>query len=128
MKQKLRKKLVFIICLLVVVGGLAFLLSPSPEQTRNMRETQREIELLKKELASDSRFSNLKISPTTSNYGKEMLIIGSIPDELSLVQLKSMVERRVPEKYDIRFYIKIKAVPEDPNRADAEEQIFIDRS
>jgi len=128
MKQKLRKKLVFIICLMVVVGGLAFLLSPSPEQTRNMRETQREIELLKKELASDSRFSNLKISPTTSNFGKEMLIIGSIPDELSLVQLKSMVERRVPEKYDIRFYIKIKAVPEDPNRADAEEQIFIDRS
>ena len=128
MKQKLRKKLVFIICLLVVVGGLAFLLSPSPEQTRNMRETQREIELLKKELASDSRFSNLKISPTTSNYGKEMLIIGSIPDELSLVQLKSMVERRVPEKYDIRYYIKIKAEPEDPNRVDAEEQVNIDKS
>ncbi len=128
MKQGLKKRLVLFLCLFAVISGLAFLLSPAPEQTRNMRETRREIELLKKELASDSRFSNLKISPTTSNFGKEMLIIGSIPDELSLVQLKSMVERRVPEKYDIRYYIKIKAEPEDPNRVDAEEQVNIDES
>lgn len=128
MKQELKKRLVFFLCLFAVIGGLAYFLSPAPEQTRNMRQTRRDIELLKKELASDLRFSDLRISATTSNFGMEMLIIGSIPDESSLVHLKSMVERRVPGKYDIRYYIKIKAIPKDPNHVDAEEQNVFNRS
>lgn len=121
MKQESKNRLVFFLSLFAVIGGLAFLLSPAPEQTRNMRQTQHEIELLKKELASDSRFSNLKVIPTTSNFGLEMLIVGNIPDDVSFVQLKKMVERRVPEKYNIRFYIKLKDISRDPNQVDSNE-------
>lgn len=121
MKQKSKNRLVFVISLFVVLGGLAFLLSPAPEQTENMRQTQHEIDLLKKELASDSRFSNLMVIPTTSNYGMEMLIVGSIPDEMSFIQLKKMVERRVPEKYSIEFYIKLTDSAGDPNQVDSNE-------
>ena len=121
MNQKFKSRLFFVISILAVLGGLAFLLSPSPEQTKNMRQTQHEIELLKKELASDSRFSNLKVIPTTSNYGMEMLIVGGIPDDTSFVQLKKMVERRVPEKFNIEYYIKLTDIAGDPNKVDANE-------
>jgi len=112
MKQEIKKRLIFYPCLFTVIGVSAYLWGPAPVQSRNMRQARREIGLVKKELESDTRFPQLMIGVNTSNLGKDIIVRGDIPDKQSFEYLKSLIEKKISSKYEVRYFLKI---PKDSN-------------
>jgi hypothetical protein len=108
MKQEIKKRLIFYPCLFTVIGVSAYLWGPAFVQSRNMRQARREIDSVKKELETDTRFSQLKIGVGTANLGRDIYVRGDIPDKHSLEYLKSLMEKRISSKYKVRYFVGIK--------------------
>ena len=78
-----------------------------------MRQAQREIDSVKKELEGDARFSQLRIGVRT-NLGRDIFVGGSVPDQQSLDYLKSLMKKRISQKFRVRYRVKI---PEESNES-----------
>ncbi len=115
MKQELKKRYIYYICFFIVIGMLTYMLSPAPEPTKNMREAQGEIDSIEKVIEFDSRFSELNVSPSAGGSGTDIWITGRVPDKESIDYLKSIIEKRISEKFNLQYHIQIKENPEDPN-------------
>ena len=116
MKQELQKRYIFYIFFFIVIGSLTYLLSPAPAPTKNMRQAQGEIDTIEEVIEFDSRFSELKVSPSAGGSGTDIWITGRVPDKESMDYLKNIVEKRISEKFNLQYHIQIEQNPEDPNK------------
>lgn len=107
MNKELKKRLIFYPCFFIVIGVSSYLWGPAFVQSRNMKQAQQEIELIKQELGTDPRFSELAFLRSTSNLGKDIIIKGSVPDESSLNYLKSLMGKKISDKFVIRFIVQV---------------------
>ncbi|MCP4263248.1 MAG: hypothetical protein GY774_37930 [Planctomycetes bacterium] len=112
MNKEIKKRLIFYPCLFTVIGVSAYLWGPVLVQSRNMRQARQEIESVKKELETDTRFSQLTTSAQTINLGRDIIVRGSVPNRQSLDYLKLLMEKKISSKYRIRYFVKIQ---EDSN-------------
>ena len=113
MNKEIKKRLIFYPCLFTVIG-ISTYWWPGPVQRRNLRQAQREIDSVKKELESDTRFSQLKIGVGTANLGRYIYVRGHIPEQQSLEYLKSLMKNGISPKFLVRYFLKI---PEDSNKS-----------
>lgn len=107
MKQKFKKWLMFCLCSLIAIGisgcwGLASV------RSRNIRQAQRELDVVKKELGSDTRFSELMFLVSTTNLGDNIVVAGSVPDQASLDYLKLLIKMEISTKFNVRYSVDIK--------------------
>lgn len=107
MKQKLKKVLVFCLYSLITIGvsacwGQAWV------RSRNIRQAQRELDVVKKELGSDTRFSELLFLVSTTNLGNDIKVMGSVPDQACLDYLKLLFKMQISPKFNIMYSVDIK--------------------
>lgn len=86
----------------------AYLWGPDIVQYKNMRQAQREINSLKKELAYDIRFSELIVLSGTGSLGKDIIVEGSVLGKSSADYLKSLMKRRISPKFLVKYSLDIK--------------------
>jgi len=111
-KKEIKKRLIFYPCLFTVIG-ISTYWWPGPVQSRNIRQAQREIDLVKKELEGDTRFSQLTMGVGTANLGRDIYVRGSVPDKQGSEYLKSLMEKRISSKFRVRYFVRIQ---EDSNK------------
>ena len=107
MKQKLKKVLFFCLCLLITISvsacwGMAWV------RSGNIRQAQRELDVVKKELGSDTRFSELMFFVSTTRLGDDIVVAGSIPDQASLDYLKLLIKMEISPKFNVRYSVDIR--------------------
>ena len=107
MNKELKKRLIFYPCFFIVIGVSSYLWGPSFVQSRNMKQARQEIAAVKKELSADSRFSELMFLQSTANLGKDIIIKGSVPDTSSLNYLKSLMEKKISDKFVVKFFVQV---------------------
>jgi hypothetical protein len=111
--KEIKKRLIFYSCLFTVIG-ISTYWWPGPVQSRNMRQAGREIESVKKELETDTRFSQLKIGLSTADLGRNIYVRGNIPNQHSLEYLESLMKKRISPKFRIKYFLRI---PEESNKS-----------
>ena len=96
-----------IVWLVVIILAIyAFTFSPAAIQSRNMKQAEKEIAILKKELEKDARFDDVKFARSTAMLGKHILVIHSCDNEKELFDLKNMVKNHFDAKYHIVYMSK----------------------
>jgi len=73
-----------------------------------MRQAQREIESLKKEMKYDIRFSELIIVSEAGRLGKNIIVKGSIFGQSSADYLKSLIKNRISPFFFVKYLVNIK--------------------
>jgi hypothetical protein len=86
----------------------AYLWGPDIVQYKNMRQAQREINLLKEELMTDIRFSELIILSGSGSLGRDIIVEGSVPGKSSADYLKSLMKKRISPKFLVKYFLDIK--------------------
>ncbi|MBN1806986.1 MAG: hypothetical protein JW837_17190 [Sedimentisphaerales bacterium] len=114
MNQEIKKRLIFYPCLFTVIGVSAYLWGPALVQSRNMRQARQEIELVKKELETDTRFSQLKFGVGTANLGRDIYVWCDFPDKQSLEYLKALMKKIISQKFSVSYFVNI---TEDSNES-----------
>jgi len=107
MKRNMKRQIIFV-CLLIAFIMSAYLWGPVVVQYKNMRQAQREIESLKKELMFDIRFSELIIHSDKGSLGKDIVVKGSVFGQSSANYLKSLIKKRISPKFLVKYSIHIK--------------------
>lgn len=107
MNKQLKKRLIFYPCFFVVISVCSYLWGPIFVQSRNMKQARQEIAAVKRELSADSRFSELMFLQSTADMGKDIIIKGSVPDESSLDYLKSLMGKKISDKFVVRFIVQV---------------------
>ena len=105
---------------LVIFAGVVFssFYWGSPGQKKNMNQANQEIQALQKELSANPRFAEVKISSSTRNLGRDILVQGNIPDRKALNDLKSLLSRSISPKFQI-FYERLEIDMDLPTSAPA---------
>jgi hypothetical protein len=89
-----------------------------PGQELNWRVARKEIDEVNKVLEGDSRFSQLRIRTGTANLGRDIWVMGSVPDQSSVDYLKTLMEQRISQKFNVKYVIQIEKGSEGSNQAD----------
>jgi hypothetical protein len=118
--RELKKRLIFYLCLFIVIGVPVYLWGPGPVQSRNMKQAKKEIAAVKKELSTDPRFSELMFLQSTADLGKIVMVKGDVPDKSSLTDLKSLMEKEISEKFTIRYFVSVQGDSVEPNQPEIE--------
>jgi hypothetical protein len=79
-----------------------------PGQEIHMRRARKELDVVKKELEGDSRFSELKMGVGTMDLGRRILVRGTVPDYESLQYLKSVMGRNVSPKFNVSYFVQVR--------------------
>ncbi|MHC4351985.1 MAG: hypothetical protein ACYS0H_04630 [Planctomycetota bacterium] len=79
----------------------------SPGQSLNMRQARREFDSVRKELAGDPRFADLRMRQSTADLGRIIQVRGSVPDRASLEHLKSVIKKRMSPKFKVGFSVEV---------------------
>lgn len=119
MKKEKKKRLIFYFSVLIITILLIYLLSPSPGPTRNMMQAQDEIDSIEEVIHFDSRFSKLDISPGSGGHGTDIWIMGAVPDQESMDYLKSLLSKKISEKFSIQYHVQIEQNMKEPNEVNS---------
>jgi hypothetical protein len=105
-KFNFKKRLLLYLCIFSAVILSSFLWG-WPGQELNWRTSRKEIKNVKTELEGDPRFSNLKIMTGTTNLGRDIWVIGSVPDEAGVEYLKMVMKQKISPKFNVIYKIRV---------------------
>jgi hypothetical protein len=125
MKTKERILIYTVIIAAIIISSFFW---GSPGQEINMRQARKEINKIKDLLKNDERFVNIKLSNSTADLGKVVLVHGTLSDKESLEYLKELVKENMSPKFWIGYAVEIEAnTKESPTEADAgKKQVDLD--
>ena len=105
--------------IILVIGAMALLWAsidgPAARQRRSMNAARAFSEELTPKLRSDSRFATIKTGVSTH---PGLIVLGEVPDEKALEDLKAIVTPPPDAKYRLLFYVKI--IPADAEPASSQ--------
>lgn len=106
MSKKLTKNLIIYLSLLIALSASGCGFFDAYARKGNMRQAQREIDLLMKDLEYDVRFTNLTMAASEDNVGRDIIVQGIVPDQPSLDYLKFLLRIRLSPEFNVKYMVE----------------------
>lgn len=104
MKKLLNKTRIIVWSLAILFIVLFAFFGPSSiVQNRNMNKAHIFCEKVK----TYNEFENIKVSPSTANLGRNIVVIGTLKTEEDLLKLKGLANENLPPRFHVSYFVEL---------------------